>query len=331
VVSQTEGPLMSNKAETAGQLAVTRVPMALATDNVSVVRQRLRVPGYDVIDLIFVLDNDGRYQGVAELRAVLEARDEQPIASLISRSWPSVTPDTDQEHASHCASAAALAFLPVVDQDKRAIGVIPPLALIKVLAQEHHYDVNRLVGILRGRADAIHALHDPPLHRVAHRLPWLLIGLAMSTWATAIMASYEETLQANILVAFFIPALVYITDAIGTQTEAIAVRGLSLRHRPLKDILGSEIVTGALIGLALGVPAVLAIWAAFGSLTVGLGVGISLFFAGTLASGLGLFLPWLLSRLGIDPAFGSGPVATIVQDTLTILIYFIVMTNLFQT
>jgi magnesium transporter len=151
----------------------------------------------------------------------------------------------------------------------------------------------------------------------------------MSASATAIMASYEETLRANILVAFFIPALVYITDAVGTQTEAIAVRGLSLRHRPLVYILGSEIMTGALIGLALGVLAVIAIWAAFGSLTVGLGVGISLFFAGTLASGLGLFLPWLLSRLGIDPAFGSGPVATIAQDTLTLLIYFVVMTNLF--
>jgi magnesium transporter len=65
------------------------------------------------------------------------------------------------------------------------------------------------------------------------------------------MASYEQMLRANILVAFFIPALVYITDAMGTQTEAIAVRGLS--HRPLMYILGSEIMTGALTGLALGV------------------------------------------------------------------------------
>jgi Mg/Co/Ni transporter MgtE len=67
------------------------------------------------------------------------------------------------------------------------------------------------------------------------------------------MASYEQMLRANILVAFFIPALVHIMDAMGTQTEAIAVRGLSLRHRPLMYILGSEIMTGALTGLALGV------------------------------------------------------------------------------
>jgi magnesium transporter len=144
------------------------------------------------------------------------------------------------------------------------------------------------------------------------------------------MASYEQALQANVLIAIFIPALVYITDAIGTQTEAIAVRGLSLRQRPLAYILGGEVITGALIGLALGVLATLGIWLVFGSLTAGLGVGLSLFFAGTIASAVGLSLPWVLSKLGIDPAFGSGPVATIVQDTITILIYFVVMTRLLE-
>jgi Mg/Co/Ni transporter MgtE len=114
---------MSHRAETAGRLAVSCVPMARVTETVAAVRQRLRLPGYDAKDLIFVLNNEGRYEGVVELRSVLEADDEQPIASLISRSWPSVTPDTDQEHASHCASAAAVAFLPVVDQEKRAIAL----------------------------------------------------------------------------------------------------------------------------------------------------------------------------------------------------------------
>jgi magnesium transporter len=88
-------------------------------------------------------------------------------------------------------------------------------------------------------------------------------------------------------------------------------------------------VTGALIGLTLGLLSVLGVWATFGNLTVGVGVGLSLFAGGTLASGIGLLLPWGLSRLNIDPAFGSGPVATILQDALTILIYFLVMKSLF--
>jgi magnesium transporter len=56
-----------------------------------------------------------------------------------------------------------------------------------------------------------------------------------------------------------------------------------------------------------------------------MGVAVALFAASTIASVLGLLLPWLLARLGSDPAFGSGPVATIIQDVLTIAIYFAVM------
>jgi magnesium transporter len=81
--------------------------------------------------------------------------------------------------------------------------------------------------------------------------------------------------------------------------------------------------------MALGLFAFVGVAVVFGSVAMGLGVGLSLFAAGTLASGIGLTLPWLLSRLGLDPAFGSGPVATIIQDVLTIIIYFTVMTLLF--
>ena len=319
---------MPYKEETAGRLASCSVPIALKDETAGTICKRLRSHGYDTVDLICVVDSDGRYEGVVELRAVFEADDTTPMGSLV-KSWPSVLPQTDQEHAAECASVAGVAHLPVVSEAGRLIGVITPIALLDVLAKEHHEDVNRFTGILKDRANARHALEDPPLQRVARRLPWLLIGLAMSSSAVAVMASFEAVLEANVLIAFFIPALVYLTDAIGTQTEAIAVRGLSLRKRPLADILASELVTGALIGLTLGLLSVLGVWATFGNLTVGLGIGLSLFAGGTLASGIGLLLPWGLSRLNIDPAFGSGPVATILQDALTILIYFIVMKGLF--
>ncbi len=89
-----------------------------------------------------------------------------------------------------------------------------------------------------------------------------------------------------------------------------------------------ETATGGLIGAALAVLAFFGVWLIFGNAMIGFGVGISLFAAGTMASAIGLVLPWILSRADIDPAFGSGPVATIIQDVLTILIYFAVMTML---
>jgi magnesium transporter len=97
--------------------------------------------------------------------------------------------------------------------------------------------------------------------------------------------------------------------------------------RPLLPLLIGEVATGALIGLPLAFLAFLGIWFVFQDLRLAIGVAMALFAASTIASVLGLLLPWLLARVGTDPAFGSGPVATIIQDVLTIAIYFAVMTT----
>ena len=96
--------------------------------------------------------------------------------------------------------------------------------------------------------------------------------------------------------------------------------------RPLLPLLLSELITGVLIGLPLATLAFLGIWLVFQEFSLALGVAAALFAASVIASMLGLLLPWLLARLGADPAFGSGPLATIIQDVLTIAIYFAVMT-----
>ena len=163
---------------------------------------------------------------------------------------------------------------------------------------------------------------DPPVRRVRDRLPWLLVGLAGSALATALMTRFESVLERTVAVAFFLPGLVYMADAIGTQTEAIVVRGLSLTHGSFAQQWLKEAMTGAWIGLVLGTIAGVGALIAFADPRLATAVGLSVFCAGAIASSLGLLLPWALSRFGADPAYGSGPLATIVQDVLTILIYF---------
>ena len=281
---------------------------------------------FDAIDAVLVLDDKGHYAGTARIKDLLTAPDAVPLSSLTVKDWPVVGPDIDQEHAAALAHQHGVTAIPVIAADGHPLGLIPALALIETLAQEHHEDVHRLAGILRMRAKDRHALDDPPLSRAGRRLPWLLVGLALSTAATAMMASFEHALKANIVISFFIPALVYLADAVGTQTEAIVVRGLSTRMRPLLPLLLSELITGVLIGLPLATLAFLGIWLVFQEFSLALGVAAALFAASVIASMLGLLLPWLLARLGADPAFGSGPLATIIQDVLTIAIYFAVMT-----
>jgi magnesium transporter len=137
-----------------------------------------------------------------------------------------------------------------------------------------------------------------------------------------VMASFEQALQANIAIAFFVPGIVYLADAIGTQTETIAVRGLSLSHAPFSTVVSGEARTGAIIGFTLALCALFPVWWWFGDARLAFSVAIALFVAGTAATTIGVVFPWALARLGRDPAYGSGPLATIVQDVLSLVIYF---------
>jgi magnesium transporter len=126
------------------------------------------------------------------------------------------------------------------------------------------------------------------------------------------------------LVAFFVPGIVYMADAVGTQTEALVIRGLSVGV-PIGRVVRRELFTGVLIGLALAMafwPLGFALW---GQADIAVAVAVALFAACSTATVVAMALPWLLYRSGRDPAFGSGPLATVVQDLMSLVIYFAVV------
>jgi magnesium transporter len=118
---------------------------------------------------------------------------------------------------------------------------------------------------------------------------------------------------------------VYLADAVGTQTETIVVRGLSLGV-PIGRMLARELLTGLAIGAALAVIAGPLVWWRWGDTGVALSVGLSVLAACSTATVAALALPRLFEMVGLDPAFGSGPLATVVQDVLSIWIYLSITT-----
>jgi magnesium transporter len=202
--------------------------------------------------------------------------------------------------------------------------------LLNILRREHVEDLHRLAGIAHEELRAREAMEEPPVRRARHRLPWLFVGLAGSMLAAFVVAQFETLLAANVAVAFFVPGIVYLADAIGTQTEAITVRGLSLSHARIGSLLSGEVRTGLLMGVLLGTIAAGAVWLMVDDPRLAVAVGLSLFAASGIATTIGLALPWLLDRLGRDPAYGSGPLATIIQDLLSVAVYFLVVSTLLQ-
>jgi magnesium transporter len=247
------------------------------------------------------------------------------LRDVITVRPPAVNPDEDQEHVVGLAVEHGLTAVPVVDTLGCLLGVVPAQALMAILRHEHIEDLHRLAGSQRESAQARHAIEAPPTRRARDRLPWLLVGFLGSFLATFVMARFEHLLEAHLAVAFFVPGIVYLADAIGTQTEAIAVRGLSLSRASLRDLLTGELRTGLLIGMVLGALSFPAVFLAFRDVWLTLAVALAILTAGMTATTIGLLFPWVLAYTGKDPAFGSGPVATIIQDVLSLLIYFIVV------
>lgn len=273
-------------------------------------------------ELVLVVGRDGRLEGAVPLARLIASPEKKTLKEILDPAFPRVHAADDQEHAASVALHHGVDALPVVDAEGHPLGVMPAQALLQVLRREHVEDLHRLSGITRESSKARHAIEDPPLRRLRHRLPWLLAGLAGSAVATLAMASFESTLSRQVAVAFFVPGIVYLADAIGTQTEAVAVRGLSLTRSGIGHLLGGEIRTGMLMGASLGLLSFVPIAAILGDVRLAGAVATAIFAAGALAAGLGLLLPWAIARSGRDPAFGSGPLATVIQDVLTLLVYF---------
>jgi magnesium transporter len=305
---------------TAAAHASAHIPVAAPAERVGEVWERLKGASFDSAAVIAIVE-DERFCGLVTIERLLAAAPTDLIADVMDPDPPKVMPETAQERAAWAAIQHREPGLAVVDASGRLKGLIAPQSLLRVLLQEHEEDMARLGGYLASTKQARVASTEPIHRRFAHRLPWLSIGLLGAFLAAGIIGMFEGQLEAEVLVAFFVPGVVYMADAIGTQTETLVIRGLSLGI-PLRRVVIQELVTGALLGLVLALltfPTVALIW---GDRDVAAAVAIAMFTASAIATVVAMALPSLIRRVGWDPAFGSGPLATVVQDLLTVTVYF---------
>ncbi len=161
---------------------------------------------------------------------------------------------------------------------------------------------------------------------VRHRIPWLLLGLIGGGAAAVMVSKYEAILGNDIRLAFFIPIIVYMSDAVGTQTETIYVRYLQKTGAHFWKYIWKETRLGLTLGLLFG--AITGVFASLwlGSQAIGLAVGAAMFINMTIAPILATAIPMILYKEHSDPALGAGPLATILQDLLSLMVYFLIAT-----
>lgn len=153
------------------------------------------------------------------------------------------------------------------------------------------------------------------------RLPSLFIGLVLGMVLSLVTSTFEEVLQRNIHVAFFIPFIVYLADAVGTQTQNIYTRDLRTGKANFKKYLLKESALGVILGLVFSVLTVPITLLWFKSTELATAVSLATLGAIATAPLIALIVTELLELEHTDPAVGAGPLATVIQDTVSVLIY----------
>ena len=304
--------------------ATTSIPIARAQQTAGEIRGELSGQSFVYAGDVAVLAGNALV-GLVSMERMLAAEEGATVADLMDSSPPVVEPGVDQEAVAWEMVRRGESSVAVVDADGGFLGLVPPRRMLRVLLAEHDEDLARLGGYLAKTERARSAAEETIARRLWHRLPWLFVGLGGAMAAAIIVGGFEDQLDKKVLLAFFLPAVVYMADAVGTQTETVLIRGLSVGVE-LRDVVFRELATGLVVGCLMAAaffPFALLVWGDGG---VAVAVGLALAASCSIATLVAMVFPWVFWRLGADPAFGSGPLATVVQDLLSITVYLLIAT-----
>ncbi len=321
--ARSAAPSIESRWRVVSEYATSAVPIAAPAQTIEELRQTLHGRDFEAAHDVVVLV-DGLAVGLVSSEALLEAEPSAAVEDVMRPPAPSVSAGTDQEIAAHAMAKAASQSLVVVDDAGRFVGLVPARRMLTVLVAEHDSDMARLGGYLAGATRARGAAQEPVSRRLWHRLPWLLVGVLGAMGSAIVVGAFDAQLEANVIVAFFVPAIVYMADAVGTQTETVLIRALAAGVTT-RAIVTRELITGVVMGMVIGSVFFAFVALGWGDADVALAVGLALVASCSIATLVAMVLPSVFQRLGRDPAFGSGPLATVIQDLLSIVVYFAVV------
>ena len=316
--------LLGYESETAGRLMTTEFidlkEFYSASQALSIVRRRASYT--ETIYSLYVTDKERHLTGILSLRDLVTADPESLIGDVMTRDVVNVVTDTDQEEVARAIQRYDFLALPVVDREKRLVGIVTVDDLIDVIEQEATRDIYAAGAVQAGDEDDY---FQSDLFVVARRrVVWLAVLVLANGLTTQVIAMNGDVLKQVVLLAAFIPLLIGAGGNVGAQSSTVVIRGLSTQRIQSLGVFRAilrEAMAGALLGLLMLVVVVpFAWWQGEGPL-VGAAVGISLLAITTLAATAGAALPLMFDRMGLDPALMSAPFITTATDVAGVLIY----------
>jgi len=315
------------KTDMAGyiMLPAGRVPIAKTTDKISDVETDIfkKIKEIETINYIYVLDDNQKLKGVISIKDIFLRPKATLVSEVMETKLVKARPHTDQERVALLALKYNLKAIPVVDKTEKFLGIIPSDTVSDILYKEATEDIYYLAGVRRFDTMFLDTTKSSAGSIIKARIPWLIIGLIGGILAAKILGFFETTLETQIIFAFFIPVMLYMANAVGIQSQTIFIRSLTANPQ-LKTInyFLKEIKISFSIALICAILLLLSSFFWQISFFLGIILGLSMFISIVWAAGLAIFIPWFLHRAKKDPAIGSGPLGTVLNDISTLIIYF---------
>ena len=321
--------------ETAGGLMTTEFVSESSNTSVEEALRKVRVIARsgkrEAMHAIYTTDDQGRLEGVLSLRELLAAPEGTRLADVAWTEVQSVSPRADREEVARVIANYDIVVVPVVSESHHILGVITVDDVIDAMQEEQTEDVQKLGGM--------EALDEPYTQigfwrMIKKRAGWLTaLFLGEMLTATA-MGRFEHDIARAAVLALFIPLIISSGGNSGSQATSLIIRALALRELQLRDwwrVALRELPSGLALGSILGIVGFtrIMLWSHFGwqdysayPVLVAITVGLALVGVVTFGSLTGSMLPFILKRLGFDPASASAPFVATLVDVTGLVIYF---------
>jgi magnesium transporter len=320
--------LLMYEEDTAGGLMQLELVAAHGNDTVAKVIDDIRAASEDLGDLssIYVVDETRALQGEISLKDLLLAYPGQILRQLTKTPLGLVIQvDEDQKAVAQKFRKYDVRSAPVVDCQNRLLGRVTVDDIIDVVDEETDKDFYRLAGSSEEEVYASGSLKLAGL-----RLPWLLFNLGGGLITSFILSHYETSFQKTMALVAFVPLVMSLSGAVGSQSATITVRGLAtgrIASGLIFRTLGREQKVSLVMALFFGLAIALIAGSWHDAPRLGLAVGLSIGSAILFSTFLGAITPLFFRTIKIDPALASGPVVTSANDVASLLIYAAIGTS----
>jgi magnesium transporter len=279
----------------------------------------------------YVLDTEERLVGIVSYRQLFAATSGDRVEQVMSAELITVAPDTDQEEIARLIARHRLAAIPVVDAAGRMQGVVTADDIVEVEREEATEDIQKMGGTAALEAPYFDTGLIPMIRK---RAGWLSVLFLGETLTATAMGRFEAEIHRAVVLALFVPLVISSGGNSGSQATTLVIRAMALGEVRLRDwwrVIHREFRSGLGLGLVLGVLGAAGIlisqalthpYAEGVAIPLALTVGLSLLGVVLWGTIVGSMLPFLMRRLGFDPAIASAPFVATLVDVTGLVIYF---------